>query len=126
MEIVTGILATAVLAGGVLALAALGEVLAERVGVVNLGVEGLMALGALTGIATVSATASPTLGFVAALGVGFLFGCLFALATVLLRADQVLCGLALTLLGTGLAATAGRPMPARPRRPRSSRCQFLT
>ncbi|GJE77803.1 MULTISPECIES: ABC transporter permease [Methylorubrum] len=114
MEIVTGILATAVLAGGVLALAALGEVLAERVGVVNLGVEGLMALGALTGIATVSATASPTLGFVAALGVGFLFGCLFALATVLLRADQVLCGLALTLLGTGLAATAGRPYAGSP------------
>lgn len=114
MDIVTGILATAVLAGGVLALAALGEVLAERVGVVNLGVEGLMALGALTGIATVSATRSPTLGFLAALAIGFLFGCVFAAATVLLRANQVLCGLALTLLGTGLSATFGRPYAGSP------------
>ena len=114
MEIVTGILATAFLAGGVLALAALGEVLAERVGVVNLGVEGLMSLGALTGIATVATVPSPTLGFLAALAVGFGFGCIFAAATVLLRANQVLCGLALTLLGTGLAATVGRPYAGSP------------
>ena len=53
MDIITGLLQTSILAGGVLALAALGEVLAERVGVVNLGVEGLMSLGAVTGIATV-------------------------------------------------------------------------
>ncbi|WP_375465498.1 ABC transporter permease [uncultured Methylobacterium sp.] len=114
MELITGILATAVLAGGVLALAALGEVLAERVGVVNLGVEGLMALGGLTGIATVAAVPSPALGFLAALGVGFAFGCVFAAATVWLRANQVLCGLALTLLGTGLAATLGRPYAGAP------------
>lgn len=117
MDLITGILSTAFLAGGVLALAALGEVLAERVGVVNLGVEGLMSLGAITGIATVVAYPSPTLGFVAALAVGFLFGCLFALATVTWRANQILCGLALTLMGTGLAATvgkgyAGTPSPA--------------
>ena len=64
MEIITGLLQTSILAGGVLALAALGEVLAERVGVVNLGVEGLMALGAITGIATVITTGSPALGFI--------------------------------------------------------------
>ncbi len=65
MEIIAGLLQTSILAGGVLALAALGEVLAERVGVVNLGVEGLMALGAITGIATVITTKSPALGFIA-------------------------------------------------------------
>ncbi|PZU85350.1 MAG: ABC transporter permease [Shinella sp.] len=116
MDLLTGLFTTAFLAGGVLALAALGEVLAERVGVVNLGVEGLMAMGAITAIATVAAVPSPTLGFLAALAVGALFGAVFAGATVFLRANQVLCGLALTLLGTGLASTFGKAysgMPAR-------------
>ena len=114
MDIVIGLLQTSILAGGVLALAALGEVLAERVGVVNLGVEGLMALGAITGIATVIATPSPMLGFLAALGVGLVAGMIFATATVILRANQVLCGLALTLIGTGLAATIGKAYSGMP------------
>ncbi|MDL2408558.1 ABC transporter permease [Rhizobium calliandrae] len=116
MELLTGLLTTAFLAGGVLALAALGEVLAERVGVVNLGVEGLMAMGALTAIAATTSFPSPILGFVAALLVGAAFGTLFAAATVLLRANQVLCGLALTLMGNGIASSIGRAysgMPAR-------------
>ncbi|MGK9054873.1 ABC transporter permease [Neorhizobium petrolearium] len=116
MDLLTGLFTTAFLAGGVLALAALGEVLAERVGVVNLGVEGLMALGALTAIATVAAVPVPELGFLAALAVGAAFGMLFALATVILRANQVLCGLALTLMGSGIASAIGRAysgMPAR-------------
>lgn len=108
MDLLTGLLTTAFLAGGVLALAAIGEVLAERVGVVNLGVEGLMAMGAVTGIATVTATHSPALGFLGALVVGAVFGALFAFATVVVKANQVLCGLALTLMGTGLAQTIGR------------------
>jgi len=116
MDIIAGLLQTSILAGGVLALAALGEVLSERVGVVNLGVEGLMALGAITAIAIVTATPSPVLGLIGALGVGFGVGMIFASATVVLRANQVLCGLALTLMGTGLAATIGKAysgMPAR-------------
>jgi general nucleoside transport system permease protein len=116
MDIIAGLLQTSILAGGVLALAALGEVLSERVGVVNLGVEGLMALGAITGIAIVTATPNPVLGLIGALGVGFVVGMIFASATVILRANQVLCGLALTLMGTGLAATIGKAysgMPAR-------------
>jgi general nucleoside transport system permease protein len=114
MELLTGILSTAFLAGGVLALAALGEVLAERVGVINLGVEGLMALGAVTAIATALATLSPTLGFIAALLVGLAAGMVYAAATVTFRANQVLCGLALTLIGNGLAATAGKTYSGRP------------
>ncbi len=117
MDPITAILQTSILAGGVLALAALGETLAEVVGVVNLGVEGLMALGAVAGVATVVATHNPYLGFLAALALGFVFGMAFAAATVLVRANQVLCGLALTLLGSGLAATVGKaysgaPVPA--------------
>jgi general nucleoside transport system permease protein len=114
MELIAGLLQTSILAGGVLALAALGEVLAERVGVVNLGVEGLMALGAITAIATVIAAPSPALGFVVALGVGMLVGMIFAAATVILRANQVLCGLALTLMGTGVAATVGKAYSGMP------------
>lgn len=114
MDVIAGLIQTAFLAGGVLALAALGEVLAERVGVVNLGVEGLIALGAVTAIATVVAVPVPALGFAAALAVGFGVGMLFALATVVIRANQVLAGLALTLIGTGLAATIGKAYSGTP------------
>lgn len=114
MDLIAGLIQTSILAGGVLALAALGEVLAERVGVVNLGVEGLMAVGAITGIATVVAVPSPILGFVLAMVVGLLAGMVFAIATVVVRANQVLCGLALTLMGTGLAATIGKAYSGMP------------
>ncbi len=116
IELITGILSTAVLAGGVLALAALGEVLAERVGVFNLGLEGLMALGGVAGIITVAAVPNPWLGLLAAAVTGLVFGALFAAATVLLRANQTLCGLALTIMGSGLAATAGRRYSGQPAR----------
>lgn len=117
MDLIAGIIQTSILAGGVLAFAALGEVLAERVGVVNLGVEGLIALGAVTGIATVVAVPHPWLGLLCALLVGLGVGMVFAAATVIIRANQVLCGLALTLMGTGVAAMIGRaysgiPAPA--------------
>ncbi len=125
MDIIAGLLQTSILAGGVLALAALGEVLAERVGVVNLGVEGLMALGAITAIATVIATPSPTLGFILALAVGLFVGMIFAGATVILRANQVLCGLALTLMGTGpRRKPLARPIRECRRRPPSRRLRF--
>jgi len=114
MDLATGLLHTAVLAGGVPALAALGEVLAERVGVINLGVEGLMALGALSAVVAVVATSNPYLGLLAALGVGLALGLVFAFVTVQIRANQVLCGLALTLLGTGLAAALGKPYSGTP------------
>jgi simple sugar transport system permease protein len=114
MEILTSILSAAVLAGGVLALAALGEVLSERVGVFNLGLEGLMGLGGIAAIISVTIIPSPVVGFVAALAVGFAFGALFAMATVLFRANQTLCGLALTIFGTGLSAAVGKTYSGQP------------
>jgi simple sugar transport system permease protein len=114
MDILAGLIQTAFLAGGVLALAALGEVLAERVGVVNLGVEGLIALGAMTAVGTVVATNSPWMGLAMALLVGLGAGMVFATATVVVRANQVLCGLALTYIGTGMAATLGKPFSGSP------------
>lgn len=108
MDLFIGLVQASILAGGVLALAALGEVLTERVGVVNLGVEGLMSLGAITGIATVIAVPSPSLGLLFAACVGFFVGMIFAAATVILRANQILCGLALTMIGIGLSAVIGK------------------
>jgi ABC-type uncharacterized transport system permease subunit len=115
-DLLTGILSAAFLAGGVLALGALGEVLAERVGVINLGLEGLMALGGITAIITVSHYPIPIVGLLVAIAVGLVFGGLFAVATVLLRANQTLCGLALTILGSGLAAAVGRAYSGQPAR----------
>src|SRR5260370_12601654 len=114
MESIVGRLPATRVDGGVRALGGVGGVLAERGSVVNLGVEGLMALGAIAGIATVITTGSPTLGFIGALGIGLSVGMIFASATVILRANQVLCGLALTLMGTGLAATIGKTYSVMP------------
>jgi simple sugar transport system permease protein len=114
IELLTGVLSTALLAGGVLVLGALGEVLAERVGVFNLGLEGLMALGGVTAIITVAEVPNAPLGLLAAILVGLFFGAVFAVAVVLLRANQTLCGLALTIGGTGLAASVGRSFAGQP------------
>ncbi|MFT9164880.1 MAG: ABC transporter permease, partial [Komagataeibacter saccharivorans] len=85
ITLLTGMLATAVLAGGVLALAALGEVLAERVGVTNLGVEGLMALGAVSAVITVFSFHSPWVGLLVAIMVGAEGGMVFAFGAVVMR-----------------------------------------
>ena len=114
MELLTGILSTALLAGGVLVLGALGEVLAERVGVFNLGLEGLMALGGVTGIIVTAHGAGAPLGLLAGIVVAGLFGAIFAAAVVLLRANQTLCGLALTISGSGLASAVGSPYSGQP------------
>ena len=89
-------------------LAALGELIAERAGVLNLGVEGMMAMGAVSGFMVGLETGSPWAAFFAAAAVGALVGGLHALVSVILGADQVVSGLALTIGGLGLAAYVGR------------------
>ena len=114
MVLLTGVLSTALLAGGVLVLGALGEVLSQRVGVFNLGLEGLFALGGVTAIIVTAHGADASVGLLAAIAVGALFGAVFAFATVLLRANQTLCGLALTIGGAGIAAAVGRSYSGQP------------
>jgi len=109
IELLTGMLTTAVIAGGVLALAGMGELLTERVGVFNLGLEGLMSLGAVGAVIVVNAGYSPAAAVAVVMAMGLVMGAIFALGTVALRADQVLCGIALTFLGVGFAAWIGRP-----------------
>lgn len=89
-------------------LAALGELIAERAGVLNLGVEGMMAMGAVSGFMVGLETGSPWAAFFAAAAVGALVGGFHALVSVVLGADQVVSGLALTIGGLGLAAYVGR------------------
>ena len=103
-----GLIATAGIATGtVLLFAAIGEIFAERAGVLNLGVEGMMLMGAVAGFSTAVTTGNPWLGVAAAMVVGGLLGLLHGVVTIHLRADQVVSGLALTFLGTGLARVLG-------------------
>lgn len=89
-------------------LAALGELVVERAGVLNLGVEGMMITGAITGFAAAFATQSPFVGFVAAAAGGAALSLVFAFLTQILLSNQVATGLALTLFGVGLAAMLGQ------------------
>ena len=88
--------------------AALGEVYAERSGVVNLGVEGMMVLGALAAFAVAQSTGHPYLGLVLAAGAGTGAAMLHAVLVISLRANQYVSGLALTMFGLGLSALLGR------------------
>lgn len=89
--------------------AALGELVAERAGVLNLGVEGMMITGALAGFAAAHATGSPAVGFMAAAIAGAAISMIFGLLTQFLLTNQVATGLALTLFGLGLTALFGKP-----------------
>ncbi|RDW13880.1 ABC transporter permease [Paracoccus thiocyanatus] len=89
--------------------AALGELVAERAGVLNLGVEGMMITGALAGFAAAHASGSPALGFLAAAVAGAALSMTFAALTQFLLSNQVATGLALTLFGLGLTAMFGKP-----------------
>lgn len=89
-------------------LAATGELVAEKAGVLNLGVEGMMIVGAVAGFATAVTTGSPVLGFAGGALAGALLASLFALLTQVFLSNQTATGLALTLFGLGLSALAGK------------------
>ncbi len=89
--------------------AALGELVVERSGVLNLGVEGMMIIGAVAGFALAVETGSPLLGLAAAALAGAALSMVFGVLTQVLIANQVATGLALTLFGLGAAALAGQP-----------------
>ena len=90
-----------------LLIAALGELVVERSGVLNLGVEGMMVMGAVTGFAVAYSSGSITLGLVAAAVAGFLAAMIFALLTLGLGTNQVATGLALTIFGVGVSSLFG-------------------
>ncbi len=101
------VLATIVTAATPLALAATGELVAERSGVLNLGVEGMMITGAATGFAAAVLTGSTLLGAAAGVLAGVALAAAFALLTIGLAASQVASGLALTIFGLGASGLVG-------------------
>ena len=107
MELLEGILLTVVTAATPLLFAALGELIAERSGVLNLGVEGMMIMGAVCGFGAAYLTGSPWLGVLAAIIAGTLFSLLFAFMALTLATNQVATGLSLTILGLGLSGMIG-------------------
>ena len=97
-----------------LLLAALGEVVVERSGVLNLGVEGMMVMGAVAGFGAALLTGSPWIGVLAAIAAGILMSVLFGILTLSLVSNQVATGLALTLLGLGLSGLIGESFVGQP------------
>ena len=107
METYALLLAATLNAGTVLAIAALGLLINERAGIVNLGAEGLMLCAALAGFATVVHTGSDLAGFVAGAAVGGLMAAIFGVLVIWLGTNQYATGLALSLFGAGFSAFAG-------------------
>ncbi|GHA45004.1 ABC transporter permease [Amylibacter ulvae] len=104
---IVSLLATLMVAATPILLAAIGELVTEKSGVLNLGVEGMMIFGAICGFIAAVETGSPLIGFIAAAAGAAALSLLFAILTQYLLANQVASGLALTLFGLGLAALLG-------------------
>ncbi|MCB1385547.1 MAG: ABC transporter permease [Nitratireductor sp.] len=107
MGMFEAILLTVFAAATPLLLAAIGELVTERSGVLNLGVEGMMIMGAVAGFAFAQITGNPYLGALGGMVAGALFSLLFAFLAITLVTNQVATGLALTILGLGLSGLWG-------------------
>jgi general nucleoside transport system permease protein len=114
MDLITNILYAMVRTGTPLMIVALGELICEKSGVLNLGQEGMMLMGAVIGFIVTLTTGSLMLGFVLAIVAGILMSLIFAVITMELSANQVATGLALTIFGTGLSAFIGSGFVGKP------------
>ncbi len=109
IEQLSALASSAVIAAIPLMYAGLGELVTERSGVLNLGVEGMMLMGAVSGYAVTVSTGSPWLGIAAATAAGAAMALLFGFLTLTMLANQVATGLSLTIFGIGLSAYVGKP-----------------
>ena len=109
MTLFEAIILTIITASTPLLIAAIGELVVERAGVLNLGVEGMMIIGAAAGIAAAITTGSSTLGVLVAVLAGMALSLVFAALVLGLAANQVAAGLALAILGLGLSGVIGAP-----------------
>lgn len=118
IALIINLLASGIRTGTSILFPTIGAIFAERSGVINLGVEGMMVFGAMTAYAMAFYTGNAWLGLLAAAAMGGLLALLHAYVTITLRADQVVSGLALTFVGTGLASVLGAPLVNVPQAPR--------
>ncbi len=105
----TSMLFATVVAGTPLIIVALGLLVSERAGVLNLGAEGMMAMGAVAAFAATHTTGNPWLGVLAGMGAGLAVALIFGVLTLTLQANQVASGLAVAIFGVGLSAFIGKP-----------------
>jgi simple sugar transport system permease protein len=114
MEMFYAVALTIMTAATPLLLAAIGELVVERSGVLNLGVEGMMIMGAVCGFGAAFYTGSTGIGLIAAIAAGVAMSLLFGFLTLTLVSNQVATGLALTLLGIGLSGLIGESFVGQP------------
>ncbi len=108
--LVVAILQAAVRAGTPLLFVCIGEIYAERSGILNVGLEGMMLVGAIAGFTVSFIIGNPVAGVIAAAIAGAAFSLIHAYVTITLRADHIVSGLTLTILGTGISGFFGKPM----------------
>jgi simple sugar transport system permease protein len=109
-----GVLSTAALSGTSILYATVGEVIGERAGIVNLGLEGVMLVGAVTGFAATAESGSPYVGVLAAALAGAAFNMIFAYIVVTRRGNQLASGLTLMFFALGVTAIIGKPYVGKP------------
>jgi len=113
-DIIISVAQRTLIAGTPLLLGTIGEIICERSGILNLGVEGVMSIGAVTAFIVTFYTNSPWLGLYAAVFAGMMISMVHAFASITLQSNQVVSGLALTMLGLGISGLIGKPYVGKP------------
>lgn len=113
-DIIISVAQRTLVAGTPLLLGTIGEVICERSGILNLGVEGVMAIGAVSAFIITFVTGNPWFGLLAAIIAASLISIIHAFASITLQASQVVSGLALTMLGLGISGLVGKPYIGKP------------
>ena len=108
-DLIVSVAQRTLIAGTPLLMGTIGEVICERSGILNLGVEGVMSIGAVAAFVVTFYTQNLWLGLMAAILAGMVISIIHAFASVSLQSNQVVSGLALTMLGLGISSLAGKP-----------------
>lgn len=114
IDLIVALLSGAIVYAVSVMYAGLGETFTERAGIMNLGVEGIMLMGGVTGCLAAVKTQNLFLALLAVLLVGAAFGLVFAFLTVILQSDQTVCGMAMLVFGTGLSGFLGKEIASKP------------